>query len=160
MTKGVEKPGWVPHEQFIEHLKLFPMPCIDLLVDVKGNGIVWGRRLNPPMKGMLATFGVRVLMTDNSWEELLKRVAKEEIGLDIDPKSCVFVGQQLVRFDQEKDGIERLDLTTCWAITVESSTRLTPNPRNYDKLVISSEIPDQAGEMYQRFVRQYFQSRF
>ncbi len=136
------------------------MPCIDILVDVKGQGIAWGRRLNPPMKGMLATFGVRVLMTDNSWEELLKRVAQEEIGLDINPGKLGFVGQQVVRFNQKKDGIERLDLTTCWAVTVDSSARLTPNPKNYDKkLVITYEIPNDAGEMYRRFAQQYFRSR-
>lgn len=160
MANEKVKPGWVPYEQFIEHLRLFPMPCIDLLVDIKWKGIAWGRRLNPPMQGQLATFGVRALITDNSWEELMKRVAREEIGLDVDPENFKFVGQQLVRFDQNKDGIERLDLTTCWSIEVDPSTKLIPNPKNYDeKLVISDEIPDDAGEMYKRFARQYLRSR-
>jgi hypothetical protein len=110
--------GWVPQEIFEEHLKLFSRPCLDLLIDIPGQGIVWVKRKNPPMLGMYATPGVRVQVTEKSWEEAIERVAKDEVRLEIDPEKCQFVDQQIVRFEKDKDGIERTDTATCWVIKV------------------------------------------
>ena len=72
----------MPFNEFKEIYRKVPRLCVDIIVKTE-EGIVLAKRDIPPAKGMWHIPGGTVLM-DETNEEAVKRVAKEELGLQVE----------------------------------------------------------------------------
>jgi ADP-ribose pyrophosphatase YjhB (NUDIX family) len=75
-------PKKIPYEEFEKIYSRVPRLCVDLVIKSK-EGIVLSKRLIPPYKGYWHTPGGTVLYGE-TLEEAVKRVAKEETGLNVE----------------------------------------------------------------------------
>jgi colanic acid biosynthesis protein WcaH len=69
---------------------LIPIPCVDLVI-IRDNRILLVRRKLEPAKGQYWFPGGRI-MRNESFVNATKRLAKAEVGLDIDIKKIAHIG--------------------------------------------------------------------
>ncbi len=71
-------------ELFEEHLRYFPIPTFDLLVQLPDhdNGIVIARRRIAPYAGKWALPGLR-MWKGESIDDTLRRIARTELGIEV-----------------------------------------------------------------------------
>ena len=149
---------FAPREAFETVLEWGVIPTFDLIIEYGDKGVVMLKRTIDPYKGVWALPGLR-MMKPEGIDDTLTRVAKAELGLDIDPQKREFVGQYVGRFRTEK---ERQDLSTGYVIRINPDQELNPNPSHFNdlKLVTSlEEVPKRTGAMYRYYLEQYFDSK-
>lgn len=79
----------VPIEQFKTVVEYTPLISIDLITIYK-NKVLLGKRINKPAKGFYFTTG-GVVRKNESFEEAKTRIAKSELGIDLNAK-LKFIG--------------------------------------------------------------------
>lgn len=77
-------------EKYYQIIKDTTLTSIDIYF-MKDNKILVGKRNNNPAKDFLFTPGCRTFKGETQTEGL-KRVAKKELGLNIDPSKCKLIG--------------------------------------------------------------------
>jgi hypothetical protein len=83
----------------------------------------------------------------------LRRIARDDLGLRIDPKNKRFLGQYVGRFRTENG---RQDLSTGYHIPVEPSQRVLLNTEHYSQWKLVDEVPQPVGAMYRYYLDAYF----
>ena len=83
----------------------------------------------------------------------LRRIARQEVGLEIDPRQKVLLGQFVGKFKTEH---QRQDLSTGYWVKVSSRQSITLNQSHFSEVRITYTPPRPMGAMY-RFYLQRFQ---
>ena len=151
MSKSIK---YAPRETFEQILEWSVIPTFDLVVEVKPGHVVIVRRKIEPYADTWALPGLRMFKPEGI-EDTLERIARDELGLDINAKERRFLGQFVGRFKTEH---QRQDLSTGYLVRAQSG-QLQPNAGHFTShRVISSpgEIPAKTGAMYKFYLAQYF----
>ena len=108
----VTEPCYAPRDVFEKILKYAVIPTFDMIVRFSDRRVILIRRKIAPYKNTWALPGLR-MMKPEGIEDTLKRIARAEIGVTIDPAQGEFVGQYVGRFKTEH---QRQDISTCYAV--------------------------------------------
>lgn len=130
------------------------IPAFDPLIDVPGRGVLLVRRRLAPYRGMWALPGLRMHRPE-SVSDTLRRIARDQVGLEIDVEHRVFVGQYVGRFRTEGD---RHDLSTGYHVKAVTAD-VTLNTRHFSghRFVANpSDVPTNTGAMYRFYLNQHF----
>jgi len=145
---------FAPRKIFEQLLEYAVIPTFDLIVRFEDRGVILVRRKIAPYKDTLALPGLR-MMKPEGIEDTLKRIARTEVGVDIDPGRREFIGQDVGRFRTEH---QRQDLSTCYAVRCDAD-EVKINPEHFSgRCFINGveEIPVRTGAMYRYFLETYF----
>lgn len=143
---------FAPREAFETILEWAVIPTFDLVLSYGDQGVILCRRKIAPYKGVWALPGLRMFKPENI-DDTLARIAKAELGLDVDPSRRVFLGQYVGRFRTEHG---RQDLSTGYHIPVDGSQAITPNEAHFSSVSVTREIPRRTGAMYRFYLERYF----
>lgn len=152
----MSKIKFAPKEIFHEILKWSVIPTFDLVIQYGDKGVFIVKRSIAPYKDQWALPGLRMLKPE-SINDTLKRIAKNEIGLDVVPNKKFFLGQFVGKFKTENN---RQDLSTGYLIEVDSKQKYKINPEHFSayKIINSKkQIPKGMGAMYKYYLNIYFE---
>lgn len=147
-----QHPGFAPKGVFDLILKWAVIPTFDLVIEYGNKGVVFVKRKIAPYKNLWALPGLRMLKGETI-EETLTRIAKQEVGLRIDPRERIFLGQFVGKFKTEQN---RQDLSTGNLIKVDSCQEIRINKEHFVSFKIVNSIPKPTGAMYKYYLKQYF----
>jgi len=145
---------FAPRETFEKILKFMPIPTFDLIFYYPDKSVVIVKRKIEPYKNVWALPGLRMFKTE-SINDTLKRIAKQEIGLAIDPNKKEFVGQYVGKFKTEHN---RQDISTCYAIKLSKSENIKMNTEHFSHYKVTKTIPKQIGAMYKYYLHLFFEN--
>lgn len=145
------EPKYAPREVFETLLEWSVLPTFDLLIEYGDKGIVILKRTIEPYKNVWALPGLRMYKGENI-DDTLIRIAKQELGIDIDPAKKVLVGQYVGKFKTE---FNRQDLSTAYLIRLEGNEKLVPNPDHFSAMEFTHKPVPSMGAMYKYYVEKY-----
>jgi len=148
---------FAPREVFEQILEWSVIPTFDLIIEIEPGKVVMVRRKIEPYAATWALPGLRMFKPE-SIEDVLVRVAKNELGLTIDPKSATLLGQYVGRFKTEH---QRQDISTAYVVRALSSeiTLNTEHFTSYRLIEGPADIPAKTGAMYAYYLNRYFEAR-
>jgi ADP-ribose pyrophosphatase YjhB (NUDIX family) len=149
-TEREEIKGHAPEEVWQEIKEWVPISTIDLVIEY-GRGVIMVRRELEPYKDVWAFPGLRVLIGEKD-EEAIKRIAKDELGLEVDPTEREELGSFNAQFGT------RQDISRAFILRVSGDQEIKLNPKHYSEEIIVSPggpFPRPMGEMYQHFLALY-----
>src|SRR4051812_17911368 len=91
---------FAPRPLFEQMLEYAVIPTFDLVIAYGSQGVVVVRRRIAPYKGVWALPGLR-MMKPEGIDDTLRRIARDELGLDVDPAQKTLLGQYVGRFRSE-----------------------------------------------------------
>jgi ADP-ribose pyrophosphatase YjhB (NUDIX family) len=142
---------FAPKEIFNQALKWFVMPTFDLILEYRG-GVILVKRKIAPYKNQWALPGLRMYKGEEIIDTL-KRIAKQELGLEINPKKAKIIGQYVGKFQTEN---QRQDLSTCYVIKVPDNQEIKLNSEHFSSLQIATKISAHTGAMYRFYLNKYW----
>lgn len=146
---------WAPRELLDQILEYCVIPTFDLVVELPhGRSVVMLRRTIAPYQNKWALPGLRMLKPEGI-NDVIMRIAEDELGVEVDPDSKRYIGQYVGRFKTERG---RQDLSTGYAVRALDD-KLTINQSHFsDHKIIGSisDIPVNTGAMYQFYLSAYF----
>ena len=145
---------WAPPKTFQKILEYAVIPTFDLIIEYGTQGILIVRRKIAPYNNVWALPGLRMLKGE-SIDQTLIRIAKSEVGLEVNPQERYFIGQYVGKFKAEN---QRQDLSTGYLIKVSDRQKITINPDHFSDYKIAKTIPTPIGAMYKYFLQRYFSS--
>lgn len=81
----LSKTLWIPDEIYEIIKQCIPIPCVDVFIENPTKGFLWIQRNIPPQQYQWAPIGGRIYKFESP-EEACIRIAKKEVGLDINVK--------------------------------------------------------------------------
>lgn len=144
-------PKFAPREAFETILEWSVLPTFDLLVEYGDQGVIILKRTIEPYKNVWALPGLRMYKGEDI-NDTIKRVAKQELGLIIDPEKRVFVGQYVGKFKTE---FNRQDLSTGYLIKLKGTEKITFNPEHFSDMKFVSQPISNMGAMYSYYLKEY-----
>lgn len=148
-------PKFAPREIFEQILEWSVIPTFDLVLEYGTQGVIVVKRTIAPYKDMWALPGLRMYKGE-SIEDTLVRIARQELGLTIDPGKRKFIGQYVGKFRTEH---ERQDLSTAYLIRLKGTEELSPNPEHFSAVDIITSVPAGMGAMYKFYLNEHFKTR-
>ncbi len=148
----MKKQKFAPRKVFEEILEYAVIPTFDLVIEYGGKGVIIARRKIPPYQNKWSLPGLRILKGENI-EDALTRIAKQELGLKINPKRRKFVGQYTGKFKTEHN---RQDLSTGDHLKVSSNQPVILNSKHFSAFRITKSIPAGTGAMYKFYLKNFF----
>lgn len=145
---------FAPKVIFEQILEWMVIPTFDLVIEYGSKGVIIVKRKIPPYKNQWALPGLRM----NKGEEIddtLKRIAKQEVGLDIETKNKRFLGQRVGKFFTEYN---RQDLSTGYLIHAEDTQKIVLNTQHFTSFKVVRDTPSNIGAMYKFYLNAYFRS--
>ncbi|MFI0407105.1 NUDIX domain-containing protein [Actinomadura sp. 3N508] len=146
---------FAPRETFESILEYAVIPTFDLVVELpEDGGVILVRRTIAPYQNKWALPGLRMFKPE-SIDDVIARVAEDELGLAVDVDGKRFLGQYVGRFKTEH---ERQDLSTGYAVRA-SSAEIRINPDHFSGHQIIKkwgEVPPATGAMYRYYLAEYF----
>ncbi len=142
-------PKFAPREVFEEILEWSVIPTFDLLLRYGDSGFIVLKRKIEPYKNVWALPGLRMYKGETI-EDTLKRIAKNELGINVDTTNKVLVGQYVGKFKTEKN---RQDISTCYLIELAGDEHIVMNKDHFSEMMITKEIPKRVGAMYAHYLR-------
>lgn len=146
------KVKFAPREIFEQILEWAVIPTFDLVIEYGSQGVIIVKRKIAPYKNQWALPGLRMYKGEEI-DDTLRRIAKDEVGLDIDTSRKQFLGQRVGRFVSEH---HRQDLSTGYLICIKDSQKITINVSHFSDYRITKIIPPHMGAMYTFYLRKYF----
>lgn len=89
-------------------------------------------------------------------DDTLRRIARAEVGLDIEPNKKVLLGQYVGKFRTEHS---RQDLSTGYYVPVDDSQSITLNRDHFTAYQLVDHVPPRTGAMYRFYLERYFAYR-
>lgn len=145
---------YAPRETFEHILEWAVIPTFDLIIEIEGKGYLMVRRTIEPYKNVWALPGLR-MYKDESIDDTLMRIAKQEVGIDIDPKNKVLIGQYVGKFKTEH---QRQDLSTGYYLKLPATTEIVINKEHFSAYILTKEIPNGTGVMYKYYINKVIKS--
>lgn len=149
---------FAPKEIFYEILQWSVIPTFDLVIQYGNRGVFIIKRSIAPYKNQWALPGLRMFKPE-SINDTLKRIAKNELGLKIDPNKKFLLGQYVGKFKTEND---RQDLSTGYLIEINLDQKLNINSNHFSTFKIinsKKQIPKNIGAMYKYYLELYFDKK-
>ena len=143
--------GFAPKEIFDQILEWVVIPTFDLVIEYGDQGIILVKRNIAPYKNQWALPGLRMLKGEDI-DTTLKRIAKQEVGLAINPKEKIFLGQYVGKFTTEHN---RQDLSTGYYVKVPDAQEIKLNEDHFSAFQVSKEVPKNIGAMYKFYLEEY-----
>jgi ADP-ribose pyrophosphatase YjhB (NUDIX family) len=140
--------GFAPREVFEQILEYMPIATFDLVVEVGGRGVVLVRRTIAPYRGVWALPGLRMLKGEGI-DDTLRRIARAELGLEIETAGKVLLGQYVGRFRTER---QRQDISTGYLVRVDEGAEIVANPAHFSAVRVTREVPANTGAMYRHYL--------
>lgn len=134
---------FAPKELFDQMLDYMVIPTFDLVIEHESK-VLFVKRKIAPYADVWALPGLRMYKSE-SIDDSLKRIAKDEVGLDIDSSKKVYLGQMTVKFNEEH---ERQDLSTGYLIKVDDSQEVILNNKHFSAYAFSNKLLPDTGELY------------
>lgn len=144
-------PKFAPRDVFETLLEWSVLPTFDLLVVVKGQGVVVVKRRIEPYKNQWALPGLRMYKGE-SINDTLKRIAKDELGLSIDAAHKQLLAQYVGKFKTEKN---RQDLSTAYMVAVDGPADITYNKEHFSDCKLATEPLPRMGAMYTYYLHEW-----
>jgi 8-oxo-dGTP pyrophosphatase MutT (NUDIX family) len=145
---------FAPREIFEQLLEWSVIPTFDILFEYGDQGVIFLKRTITPYENVWALPGLRMYKGEDI-EETLQRIAKEELGLNIDGTQGIYLGQYTAKFKTEHD---RQDLSTGYLFRLSGSEKLEYNKQHFSNISISNKCPEPIGAMYQYYFELYKQN--
>ena len=145
---------FAPRELFEQMLEYAVIPTFDLVLAYGSGGVIVCRRRIAPYKGVWALPGLR-MMKPEGIDDTIRRIARDELGLDVDPSGKVLLDQYVGRFRTEN---ERQDLSTGYFLRVAADQPIRPNERHFSAVDTVDRVPARTGAMYRHYLERYFAS--
>lgn len=146
---------FAPREVFEQLLEWSVIPTFDLVVELpEDDGVVLVRRTIAPYENCWALPGLRMFKGEGI-DDVVARIAEDELGVRVDVGSKRFLGQYVGRFKTER---ERQDLSSGYVVRAFGS-ELRINPAHFSGHRIikkAEEIPASIGAMYRFYLSRYF----
>ncbi|MCC2631822.1 MAG: hypothetical protein K0S20_521 [Patescibacteria group bacterium] len=142
-----------PKELFSEILEYMVIPTFDLALEYGDQGIIVAKRKIQPYKDVWALPGLR-MMKPEEINDTLYRIAKNELGLEIDPEKKTFLGQYVGKFSTESN---RQDISTGYLIQIDDSQEIRLNTDHFSSFKIVKDTPKPIGAMYKFYLEKYFE---
>jgi len=142
---------FAPRKSFEQMLKYTVIPTFDLVLEQEGRGVIFGKRKIPPYKGKWALPGLRMLKSEGI-NDTLERIAKQEVGANINPDERVFLGQYVGKFRTEHN---RQDLSTGYYLRVPYEEKIVMNPQHFSDIAVTRKLPEHTGAMYAFYFQKY-----
>jgi ADP-ribose pyrophosphatase YjhB (NUDIX family) len=146
---------FAPREVFEQMLEWGVMPTFDLMIEQKNKGIIVVKRKISPYNKMWALPGLRQYKGEK-YKDTLERIAKQELGLEINFSSAKIIGQYDGFFLTEH---RRQDISTSYLIKMSEDSKITLNQNHFSNIRyinLQKEIPKNMGAMYKFYLNKYF----
>ena len=145
---------FAPRETFEDILTYMPIPTFDLILYFPDKSVVVVKRTIEPYKNVWALPGLRMFKTE-SINDTIQRIAKQEVGISVDPNKKQFVGQFVGKFKTEQN---RQDISTCYALKLLDNQKIIINPEHFSRYKRTSDTPKPIGAMYKYYLERFFQT--
>jgi ADP-ribose pyrophosphatase YjhB (NUDIX family) len=126
------------------------IPTFDLIIK-SVDGVLLVKRTISPYNNKWALPGLRIFKHE-SIDDCLARIARDEVGIDVEAAQARYVGQSVVEFDT------RQDLSTCYAFDI-SSHRVSLNAGHFSDYLFLKDmanLPADTGDLYRNHLSTYF----
>ena len=150
-NKKAKTPEYAPRKIFEQILKWSVIPTFDLVIEYGDQGFIVVKRKIAPYKNQWALLGLR-MMKGERINDTLKRIAKNELSLNINPHRKIFLGQYVGKFKTEH---QRQDLSTGYAIKARDTQLIKLNQDHFSDYLITKKIPSPIGAMYKFYLQKY-----
>jgi len=148
---GKNKIKFAPRKIFEQILEWAVIPAFDLVIEYGDKGVILVKRKLPPYKNVWALPGLRIYKGENI-EDTIRRIAKQELGLKIDPRKRIYLGQYVAKFTTEHN---RQDISTGFLIKISGKEKIVLNSEHFSGWQITKNIPQNTGAMYKFYLNQY-----
>jgi 8-oxo-dGTP pyrophosphatase MutT (NUDIX family) len=149
---------FAPRDIFEQILEYAVIPTFDLVLEVSDRGVLLLRRIIPPYQDVWALPGLRMMKPEDI-SDTIRRIAQDEVNLEVDPENRIFLGQFVGKFTEEH---QRQDLSTGFFIPVSSSADIHINEKHFSAMKFVNKIddaPSDTGAMYGYYLREFFRRR-
>jgi len=125
--------SFLSKEEFSFVIKSTPLVAIDLIIEDGEKNVLLGKRKNEPAKGFLFVPGGRILK-EESLEEALLRITKDEVGTAYPFSSAIFLG--VYEHFYENNVFESEDFSTHYVVLAykinvcEEDLKILPNSQH------------------------------
>lgn len=146
---------FAPRETFVQLLEWSVIPTFDLVVKLpEDNGVVLVRRIIAPYENCWALPGLRMFKGEGI-DDVITRIAEDELGLRVDVDGKRFLGQYVGRFKTEH---ERQDLSSGYVVrALDGDLRINPAHFSGHRIIKKAEeVPASTGAMYRYYLSRYF----
>lgn len=147
---------FAPRDTFEKILEWAVIPTFDLIIEIEDKGYLLVKRKIEPYKGQWALPGLR-MYKDESINDTLTRIAKQEIGIVIDPTKKRLVSQYVGKFKTEHN---RQDLSTGYYFKLPASTKIAINDKHFSSYQFTRNVPGGTGAMYKHFIKMVADNTF
>jgi len=144
-----------PKKIFNQMLKFMVVPTFDLVIEYGDQGVVVAYRKISPYKNVWALPGLRMYKGENI-DDTLRRIAMQELGLKINPKKKICLGQYVGKFKTDN---KRQDLSSGYWIKVSDQQKIKLNTKHFTSYKIIKKIPVKIGGMYKFYLKNYLKLR-
>jgi ADP-ribose pyrophosphatase YjhB (NUDIX family) len=139
---------YAPRDVFEQILEWAVIPTFDLIIEIEGKGFLLVKRTIEPYKNQWALPGLR-MYKDESIDDTIVRIAKQEVGIAIDPTEKVLVGQYVGKFKTEH---QRQDISTGYYFKLPASTEIMINSEHFSLYRLTRKVPSGTGAMYKYYI--------
>ena len=149
-------PNYAPKEVFEQILKWAVIPTFDLVIEHGNKGVILVKRTVAPYQNQWALPGLRMFKGENI-DDTLKRIAQQELGIEINIDNKQFLAQFVGKFKTEQD---RQDISSGYVVKVNEEQELKLNPEHFSTMMLVNsidEIPKNIGAMYKFYLTKYFE---
>ena len=153
---GKREIKFAPREIFETMLEWNIMPTFDLIIEQENKGIISVKRKIPPYKNTWALPGLRQYKGEK-FKDTLERIAKDELGLIINPEDAVILGQYDGFFKTEHN---RQDISTGYCMKISEYQEIKLNNKHFSAMRFikdKKDIPSNMGAMYKFHLNKYFE---
>ena len=148
-------PNYAPKEVFEQILKWAVIPTFDLGIEHGNKGVILVKRTIAPYQNQWALPGLRMFKGENI-NDTLKRIAQQELKIEINLDNKQFLAQFVGKFKTEQD---RQDISSGYVVKVNEEQELKLNPEHFSAMMLVNsidEIPKNIGAMYKFYLTKYF----
>jgi ADP-ribose pyrophosphatase YjhB (NUDIX family) len=149
-------PNYAPKEVFEQILKWAVIPTFDLVIEHGNKGVILVKRTIAPYQNQWALPGLRMFKGENI-DDTLKRIAQQELGIEINIDNKQFLAQFVGKFKTEQD---RQDISSGYVVKINEEQELKLNPEHFSTMMLVNsidEIPKNIGAMYKFYLTKYFE---
>jgi ADP-ribose pyrophosphatase YjhB (NUDIX family) len=154
VNEGSRRLKFAPRDVFEQMLEYAVIPTFDLVVAYGRRGVIVVRRRIPPYRGVWAVPGLR-MMKPEGIDDTIRRIARDELGLTVDPAGKRLLGQYVGRFRSEHG---RQDLSTGYLLHADDAQPIRLNERHFSGVRLVHRVPPRTGAMYRFYLERYFTS--
>lgn len=147
----IRKVKFLPKDVYDIVLEWAVIPTFDILIEYGNQGFIFVKRTIAPYKNVWAFPGLRMMKREEI-NDTLERIIYTELGLRVDFRKKIFLGQYVGKFQSEH---KRQDLSTGFFLHIADSQKIRLNKEHFSAIRIAKSMPKPIGSMYEYYFDQY-----